>query len=136
MEVIYTPDGGDEQRWSFRPKKFPSGEAEAIESATGFMWDEFAQAVLKGSVRARRGLLWVLLRRQHPTIKFADVSFTLDELRLEMELDELQAMRGELEKIEDPNVRDIALRQIDDDIAAAGESPKGASSAGSANATG
>jgi len=138
MLFSYKPDDGDAQQWTFRPRKFPSHEAEAIENATGMTWSEFSEQVLKGSVRARRALLWILLRRQHPVLKFNDVAFSLDEVELELEPDELRAMRGELEKVDDPDVRSLALAQIDEQIAEAEakDAPKEADSADSANATG
>jgi hypothetical protein len=135
MFVTYKPADGDEQQWTFKPQKFPSHEAEAIEHATGWTWDEFATQVVKGSIRARRALLWILLRRQHPVIKFADIAFTTDELELEMDLDELTAMRAELDQITDDAVREMALRQIDAQIAEAQADPK-ADLPASANATG
>jgi hypothetical protein len=124
MIVTYKPADADEQQWTFTPRKFPSHEAEAIENVTGWTWDEFAGQVMKGSVRARRALLWILLRRQHPIIKFADIAFNTDELELEMDLDELTAMRVELDKITDEQVREMALRQIDEQIAEAQAGPK------------
>ena len=126
MYVTYKPEGGDVQEWAFHPRKMPSHEAEAIEHATDMTWAEFSAQVLKGSVRARRALLWILLRRQHPTIKFADVAFTMDELDLSMDSAELGAMRVELEKIADDDVRSLALGQIDAEIAEAQakDSPK------------
>jgi hypothetical protein len=130
MYVTYKPDGGDVQEWSFHPRKMPSNEAEAIERATDMTWAEFSAQVMKGSVRARRALLWILLRRTHPTLKFADVAFTMDELDMSMDSAELAAMRTELEKVDDDDVRALALRQIDDEIAEAEakDSPKVSSS--------
>lgn len=84
MYLVYQPEGTDEpKRWPYNPRKLMSAEREAIERRCGMTFAEFTQAVLKGSSLARRALLWVLLKREHPTMKFDDVEFAWDELKLE-----------------------------------------------------
>jgi hypothetical protein len=66
--LVYQPDGSDEPtRWPYNPRKLMSAEREAIERRTGMPFAEFTAAVLKGSSVARRALLWVMLKRDHPT---------------------------------------------------------------------
>lgn len=84
MFLVYQPDGSDEPtRWPYNPRKLMSAEREAIERRTGMTFAEFTAAVLKGSSVARRALLWVMLKRDHPTLKYDTVDFAWDELKLE-----------------------------------------------------
>lgn len=92
MYLIYLPEDGDEQRFRYQPRKLMSPEMEAIERATDRGYQAFTADVLQGNALCRRALLWVLLKRQHPTLRFADVSFAWDELKLEYSRQELAAM--------------------------------------------
>ncbi|MFU0241657.1 hypothetical protein ACKI1J_38705 [Streptomyces scabiei] len=84
MKVIYTPEDGEEQVFKYNPNALMSAEREALEKVTGRPFNEFAMGVLKGDSRCRRALLHVLLKRQHPTLRFDDVDFLWDELVVEM----------------------------------------------------
>ena len=93
MILVYAPADGDEQRWEFQLGRLRVMEIEAIEKRTDMAYDtEFRENLLKGQVRARRALLWTMLRRQHPTLRFDDVDFAADELRLEFDRSEWQSM--------------------------------------------
>lgn len=93
MYLVYQPEGSDEPtRWPYNPRKLMSAEREAIERRCGMTFAEFTQAVLKGSSLARRALLWVMLKRDHPTMKFDDVEFAWDELKLEYSVQEYDQM--------------------------------------------
>ncbi|NUS74875.1 MAG: hypothetical protein HOV70_01575 [Streptomyces sp.] len=84
MKVTYSPEDGDEQVFDYNPNKLMSAEREALESRTGKPFSDFAMGVLKGDALCRRALLHVLLKRQHPTLRFDDVDFCWDELTVEM----------------------------------------------------
>lgn len=126
MILVYTPDGGEAQRWEFRLGKLRSMEIEAIEKHTGMAYgSEFREALLKGNGRARRALLWTFQRRAHPTIKFADVDFADDEVVLEQDRDEWAELRKATEDAQgiDEDTRTMALAAIDKEMAAAPEAP-------------
>ena len=93
MFLVYQPEGSDEpKRWPYNPRKLMTAEREAIERRCDMTFAEFTQAVLKGSSLARRALLWVMLKREHPTMKFDDVEFAWDELKLEYSKGEYDQM--------------------------------------------
>lgn len=93
MYLVYQPEGSDEPtRWAYNPRKLMSAEREAIERRTGLTFAEFTQAVVKGSSQARRALLFVMLKRDHPTTKYDDVDFAWDELRLEYSKQEYEQL--------------------------------------------
>lgn len=121
MRLVYHPEGSTEpQRWEISLGKFRSLEVEQIEKLTGFDYgNEFKARLMKGNALARRALLFVLLRRQHPTTKFHDVDFADDELQLEMDLDELHETRKVVET--SPAIseaeRPLVLAALDEQIA-------------------
>lgn len=80
MKFVYKPEGVEPREWDFSPEKLMSPEAEAIERLTGMTFGEWAEAVRKGSITALHGLLYVMLKRQSPTMKYDEVQFNLSEL--------------------------------------------------------
>lgn len=95
MFLIYQPEDSDEpQRFKYNPRRgLMSVEREDIERRTGLPYSEFTQAVLKGSSLCRRALLYTFLRRDHRKLKWEDVDFQWDELRLEYSKQEWEHMR-------------------------------------------
>jgi hypothetical protein len=96
--LVYSPEDGDVQRFPYNPRKMMSPEMEAIEKVTDRGWSAFTADVVQGNALCRRALLWVFLKRQHPVIKFADVSFMWDELSLEYSKQEYTAMIEEVQQ--------------------------------------
>lgn len=115
MYLVYTPADGDRQEWWFDPNDMGSAEAETIEKRTGWDWAEYFVRLNAGSVLARRALLWTFLRRIHHTLRFEDVNFTMSELTLEYDKNELTRLRDELAKQEVPANQLAEMdRQIDE----------------------
>lgn len=99
MRLVYAPEGAEPQSWVFDPNKIMSPEAEAIERATGWTFAEFGQQFLKGSTTARHALLWIMLRRKTPGIKYDEVQFSMAEVDVVFDDDELRAIaRGLAER--------------------------------------
>jgi hypothetical protein len=124
MFVIYEPEGADVQRWEWEPKKVRGIEAEEIEARADVTWDQFQVKLLEGSARCRRVLLWHLLKKTHPTLKLADVDFTMGELKVEFSAPELHQLREQLVAAEltdgvDEQKRAAALKAIDAELESA-----------------
>ena len=121
MRLVYQPEGSSEpQKWEISLGKFRSLEVEQIEKLTGMDYgNEFKARLMKGNALARRALLFVLLRRQHPTTKFMDVDFADDELQLEMDLEELRETRKvvEVSPVISEAERPLVLAALDEQIA-------------------
>jgi hypothetical protein len=108
--VVYEPEGSEEPtRWVYNPRKLMSAEREAIERQTGLMYSEFTQMVIQGSSICRRALLFVMLKRDHPTTKWGDVDFAWDELRLEYSRSEYDQMIQDAEDSLSGEQRDLAV---------------------------
>jgi hypothetical protein len=128
MKLTYKPEDGDPQSWEVKLGRLRTLETEAIEKATGMAYgSEFKEALLKGNTRARRALLWTLLRRQHPAVKLVDVDFADDELVLEMDAEELTDTIAEVRSAPglDDDQRAQALAILEHQLAAAGGPPAG-----------
>jgi hypothetical protein len=126
MYLIYQPEGSDEpKRWRYEPKRLMSPEQEALERYSGKDFSEFTQLVLKGNSRCRRALLWMYLKRDHPGVKFDDVAFAWDEVRLEYSKSELEMMRDKA--LEGASAADVDRIQqhFDTEIATAYEDDEG-----------
>lgn len=93
MRITYTPPDGPAQEWDFRPGRLMSIEAEAIERQTGWTFEEFGQKFMAGSALARHALLWVLLKRKNPGVKYADINFAMDEVTVDLDDDEYARLR-------------------------------------------
>lgn len=92
MYLTYKPSGGEgeSQEFIFIPGQCDNFDSEAIENATAWTWEEFLMNLRKGSVKARRALLWILLRRVHRGLQLRDVHFKNSEVELEYDKNEMQ----------------------------------------------
>jgi hypothetical protein len=126
MYLVYKPEGsGEEQRWKYDPRKLMSAEREKIERLTGRNFSDFTQAVLQGNSQCRRALLFVFLKREHPTTRYEDVDFAWDELTLEYSKSELTHIRDQVAETLSGDQRAAALEQLDAEIEKAYEEPEG-----------
>jgi len=124
MYLKYEPEGSDEpKRWKYQPKKLMSAEREMLERYTGKNFTEFSTDVLKGNSKCRRALLYLYLKREHPTLKFDDVDFAWDELSLEHSKGELLLMRENVRESVPADQLAAVLEKLDEEIAEADEDP-------------
>lgn len=97
MQFVYTPEGADPKSWDFDPMKLLSPEAEAIERHTKMTYTDWLDRVSEGSMLALHGLLYVLLKRSDPTLKWEQVQFSLGEVTFELDDDEVHEAAAKLE---------------------------------------
>jgi hypothetical protein len=121
MFVTFRPDGQVQGRWEFVPGDVRQSEAELIEKRAGQSWEQFLATVQSGNSKARRVLLWHLLRTQggHHALRFEDVpDFRMSELKVEHSRSELVGIRDRMARADiDEATRDQMLAAIDLDIA-------------------
>ncbi|MDQ0992161.1 hypothetical protein [Streptomyces sp. V3I7] len=124
MYLVYSPEGSEEpKRWKYQPKKLMSAEREMVERYTGRNFSEFTVDVQKGNSKCRRALLYLYLKREHPTLKFDDVDFAWDELTLEHSKGELLLMRENVIDSVSADQLQAVLEKLDEEIAQAYEDP-------------
>lgn len=96
MLITYRPDGGDERTWSYKPSDLPYEDAERLEDLLDITFEEFRAKVVRGGLKARRALLWLLLRRENPKLRFTDVQLKrTGELVVEWDSEEIAKMRAD-----------------------------------------
>jgi hypothetical protein len=121
VRIVYAPTDGDKHEWTWKPREMDSFEVEALEESSGWDYPEFLQRFMAGSTRARRSLLWVLLRRDHPRLRFEQVRFTYAELLDEFDDEEVAAAQAVLEAQptnEDDPLDDAARQRLAERLAA------------------
>jgi hypothetical protein len=91
--VTYVPAGAEPRQWTFRPLDISSREAELVEDYTGRTYTSWSEAFYAGSVKAQRIGLWLLLRRDDPTLPLELVDYQLTELRVVYEGSETEELR-------------------------------------------
>jgi hypothetical protein len=98
VNVTFTKEDGTEKTWEkFRPGKMMTTEAEVVEKVTGMTFVAWGQALMEGSTLAGRALVWVLLKREDPTLRFRDVVYSVDSLLLDLDEEEREKLRDRLE---------------------------------------
>lgn len=104
MKVTYEPMDAPEQRqeWDFDPARVRRTEAVLIERRSGHRWDEWVDLVKAEEMDALGVLIWHLMRRQHPALRFEDVpDFYTGEVSVDLDLGELLATRADVVKREE-----------------------------------
>lgn len=101
MHVTYKPEDGDRQEWDIDFDRVRTSQAQIIERAfDGKTWDEFKIGVQSGNAKARRVLLWHLMTRDHPMMRFDDTpDFYTGELVTEYSVKELTVLRDGVNKV-------------------------------------
>lgn len=116
MIVKYAPAGADEKTWDYKAEDLPSIDAEDIEDAMGITFDEFQVKLMTGGAKARRALLWVMLRRDEKTLKFNDVAFKMGEVSVDFDSEELKRIRDAVvaDKTMTDDVKESVLAVLDE----------------------
>lgn len=124
MYLSYQPEGSDEPtRWKYDPRKLMSAEREKLERLTDRNYSDFTKDVVAGNSLCRRALLFVYLKRDHPTTRFEDVDFAWDELSLEYSKAELLKIRDQVAETVSGEKAVPVLAKLDEQIAEAYEDP-------------
>jgi hypothetical protein len=92
MLLVFSPEDGGKQEFVFNPFELLSIEAELVEELGPWdSYDEFLLRLRKGNVRAKRALLWIMLKRQNPRLRFPELVVKVNELDLQPDQDEIRA---------------------------------------------
>lgn len=119
MLVIYSPEGASPREWEFKPDEAWSFETELIESVGGqtwLSWDGFLAMLGVDNTKAQRALLWMLLRRDDPKLRFSDLVIKRKELSIGPDLEERRELRR---RLADPDAAwsEIDRLRVEDELA-------------------
>ncbi len=109
---------GNHEWLSLKPEKMLSTEAEAIEGVTTLSFVQWGQALLNGSAICGRALVWVLLKRENPPLRFRQVDYPIGALSVELDNEEKAKLRVELARNEDMSEEDrkAIIAALDADV--------------------
>lgn len=102
-KLVYSPEGAEPKEWSFSFGRLLSPERIAIERLTGLGWTEVQRGFFGNQGAVVHALLWVMLKRDIPTLRAEEVVFCDDEIELDLTdeeaaeaIREMKASRGGL----------------------------------------
>lgn len=114
--LTYSPEGADPKVWDFTFGRIKFGERAAIEKATGLGWSAVQSGFWQNRADVIHAFLWVLLKRDIPTLRATEVDFFDDEIEVDLTDDEAREARvrlkekGELDEDEVEALAEIEKR--------------------------
>lgn len=78
MIIVYTPDGGEEERYDTR--KLLTSEASIAAKAAGKTWPGIREGLNEDDPDAMRAVAWVMRKRTNPQLRIGDFDPAVDEL--------------------------------------------------------
>lgn len=119
MKLVYKPKGGEKQSWPADLEEIDLDLAEIgdLEKTAGMSLMAFRQQMVLGHFGILRPLLYVLLKRTDPSLKYGDFRPKLAEIDYEQERPELEALKARV--LADPEFpdRDETLAQVERQLA-------------------
>jgi hypothetical protein len=106
--IIYAPQDGAEQTFDVGPGRLRASEIQVIERTAGARWDDIKQAMGEGDLNAMRTVVWALLRREQPALRFAEFDPFEGELRSRLDEREGRAYAERLHDKYRDNPEDLA----------------------------
>ncbi|MFF4848006.1 hypothetical protein [Streptomyces sp. NPDC001194] len=131
MIIVYRPADGEEQHFDARSVR--TSEAQIVERTTDMKWADLKIGLRDDDPTALRGIVWVLMKRSQPTLRWADFDPTVDELYSRFDAREVAAFAADIASLpEERQPQAIAdLRHyaadpdsVDEALAAAAAPPK------------
>jgi hypothetical protein len=101
MILRYTPLDGAPRTWDLSTVRFLTSEAETVERTTALEWSQIihrSTLVVRKSPTALRALLWVLLKRDQPTLRYSAVDPAVGEVEVKLGADDAAELRAEAEQ--------------------------------------
>ncbi|WP_412079048.1 hypothetical protein ACLF6K_37525 [Streptomyces xanthophaeus] len=78
MIILYRPEGADEQQFDVRSVR--TSEAQIVARTTDMTWTEIKAGIRDDDPTALRGIAWVLLKRQNPTLRWSEFDPLIGDL--------------------------------------------------------
>ena len=97
MIIAYSPEGEEPKSWDLGEVKLMATEAETIERLTDWTWSEITERLAKGSMIALRSVVFVLAKRDDPTLRYNQFNPPTTELDYWLDAEEREAMRERVE---------------------------------------
>lgn len=90
MIIVYRPEGdGEEQHFDMRSVR--TSEAQIVARTTDMKWGEIKVGVRDDDPTALRGIAWVLMKRQQPSLRWSEFDPPVDALTSRFDAREVAA---------------------------------------------
>lgn len=83
MIIVYTPEGGEPQHYDARSLR--TSEASIVQRTTGMKWGEVEQGLDSDDPEAMRAIVWVLRKREEPSLRYGDFDPMIGEMTTRMD---------------------------------------------------
>lgn len=78
MIILYRPEGADEQQFDVRSVR--TSEAQIVARTTDMTWTEIKAGIRDDDPTALRGIAWILLKRETPTLRWSEFDPLIGDL--------------------------------------------------------
>ncbi|MFJ9318245.1 hypothetical protein [Streptomyces globisporus] len=89
MIVVYTPAGGEPEHYD--AKTLLTSEASIVARTVDMKWPEIKNGLLDEDLDAMRGVVWVLKKRQQPTLRFGEFDPGVESMVTRYDKDETES---------------------------------------------
>lgn len=119
MIVIYTPDGGEPEHYDASSLRV--SEASIVQRAIDMKWADITAGLERDDLDAMRGIIWVLKKRNQPSLRFGDfdpgvaeMTTRMDDREVDVYIDNaFRAVEADPE-IDPKDVAEVLLSQLPD----------------------
>ncbi len=94
MIIVYSPEGKPERH--FDMSLIRTSEAQILERSADMKWAHIKLGVRQFDPTAMRGVAWILLKREQPTLRWDDFDPMVDELASRFDDKEVTGYVGEI----------------------------------------
>ncbi|MFG2763154.1 hypothetical protein [Streptomyces rubiginosohelvolus] len=88
MIVVYTPAGGEPEQYD--AKSLLTSEASIVARTVDMKWPEIKAGLVDEDLDAMRGVVWVLKKRQQPTLRFGEFDPGVESMVTRYDKDETE----------------------------------------------
>lgn len=88
MIIVYTPPGGQPEQYDAKTLKV--SEVSIVQRTIDMKWGEIKAGLAEEDLDAMRGIVWVLKKRSHPSLRWSEFDPGIDESVTRMDIDELR----------------------------------------------
>lgn len=112
MIIVYTPEGCEPQHYDARSLKV--SEASIVQRTVDMKWQEILKGLEEDDLDAMRGIVWVLKKRDNPSLRWADFDPGVGEMTSAMDRQEVAAYIDSFVAVNvgDSDITPEVMRQI------------------------
>ncbi|MEU0667192.1 hypothetical protein ABZ508_02555 [Streptomyces lavendulocolor] len=87
MIIVYAPAGGEREEYDARTLRV--SEAAIVSRTTDMTWGAVRDGIARDDLEAMRAVVWVLKKRSHPSLRYAEFDPGVEEMYARFDRDEI-----------------------------------------------